>query len=243
MRTVAIVQAHMGSTRLPGKVLADIGGRTMLARVVERTRRARQVEDVVVAATLNSKDIPLLEEAKRLGVPTFRGSEEDVLARYVRCAQEQGADPIVRITSDCPLLDPKIVDRVIDAFQASSCDYASNVLERTYPQGLDTEVIGRNALEQAEREAHEPWERVHVTQYIIRHPDRFRLVGVRADADLSRFRWTVDTAEDLAFVREVYARMAPRTDFGWREVLALLEREPELVELNRHVRQKAPQEG
>ncbi len=243
MRTVAIIQAHMGSTRLPGKVLADIEGQTMLARVVERTRRARRVDDVVVAATVNPKDSPLLDETKRLGVPAFRGNEEDVLDRYVQCASEHKADPVVRITSDCPLLDPEVVDRVVDAFLASPCDYASDVLERTYPQGLDVEVIARSALERAWREAREPWERVHVTPYINRHPDRFRLVGVRAESDLSGFRWTVDTSDDLAFVREVYARFRPRTDFGWKEVLVLLQREPQLVELNRQVRQKAPEEG
>ncbi len=243
MRTVAIIQAHMGSTRLPGKVLADIHGRTMIARVVERTRRSRRVEDVVLAATTHPQDAPLLEEATRLGVSVFRGSEQDVLDRYVRCAQESNADPVVRITSDCPLLDPELVDRVVDAFRSSPCDYASNLLDRTYPQGLDVEVVSGQALERAWREAREPWERVHVTPYINRHPDRFRLVGVRAEADFSRFRWTVDTSEDLAFVREVYARMAPRTDFGWKEVLALLGREPELLEINRHVRQKAPEEG
>ncbi len=243
MRTVAIVQAHMGSTRLPGKVLADIDGRTMISRVVERARRARRVDEVVVAATTNPSDAPLIEECARLRLPTFRGSEQDVLDRYVRCARERDADPVVRITSDCPLLDPGIVDRVVDAFHASPCDYASNVLERTFPQGLDVEVVSRLALERAALETREAWQRVHVTPYISRHPDRFRLVGVRAEADYSRFRWTVDTEDDLAFVREIYARFRPRTDFGWTEVLALLAREPKLVEINRHVRQKSAEEG
>lgn len=243
MKLVAIIQARMGSTRLPGKVLMDIGGRTMLARVVERARRARRVESVVVAATVDTRDDAIVEECRRLNVPMTRGSEEDVLDRYRRAAAEHQADPVVRITSDCPLLEPTVVDRVIQAFEEARPDYASNVLDRTFPQGLDVEVLRRDVLERAWRAAKQPYERAHVTPYIYQHPEAFRLIAVRADQDYSRFRWTVDTAEDLAFVREVYARLGPDGGFGWREVLDLLRKEPQLLELNRHVRQKSLEEG
>ncbi len=243
MKTVAIIQARMGSTRLPGKVLMDIGGRTMLARVVERTRRARRIEAVVVAATAEPRDDAIVEECRRLDVPVTRGSVEDVLDRYRRAATDSSADPIVRITSDCPLLEPAVVDQVVEAFQLGHPDYASNVLERTFPQGLDVEVVGRAALERAWNAAKQPYERVHVTPYIYQHPDVFRLLGVRADGDYGGYRWTVDTAEDLAFVREVYARLGADGRFGWRDILQLLENEPHLLELNRHVRQKALEEG
>lgn len=243
MTAVAIVQARMGSTRLPGKVLMDIAGRTMLARVIERTRRARRVERVVVAATVDARDEPIVEECRRIDVPVVRGSEQDVLDRYHRAAEEYAADPVVRITSDCPLLEPTVVDQVLEAFQEERPDYASNVLERTFPQGLDVEVMGRETLERAWRTATQPYERVHVTPYIYQHPDSFRLLAVRADADYSRHRWTVDTAEDLAFVRQVYTKLGPDGRFGWQAILDLLEKEPKLSQINRHVRQKSLEEG
>lgn len=243
MKTVAIIQARMGSTRLPGKVLMDVGGSTMLARVVERTRRARGIDAVVVAATIDRRDDAILAECRSLDVPVTRGSEEDVLDRYHRAAAEHHADPVVRITSDCPLLEPAVLDQTLDAFREGHPDYASNVLERTFPQGLDVEVMRRDALERAWRAAKQPYERVHVTPYIYQHPDAFRLLAVRADGDYSGYRWTVDTAEDLAFVREIYSRLGRDGQFGWRDVLDLLRREPRLAEINRHVRQKSLEEG
>jgi spore coat polysaccharide biosynthesis protein SpsF len=233
----------MGSTRLPGKVLKDIGGQTMLARVVRRTQRATLVDRVVVATTRESADEAIVAECVRLGTQAFRGDEEDVLDRYYQVAAAQGAEAVVRITSDCPLIEPEVIDQVVDAFLRAEPDYASNFLERTYPRGLDTEVTTFTALECAWREATEPYQRAHVTPYLYQHPDRFELLSVKAETDLSDHRWTVDTPEDLVFVREVYARLFNQDWISWTDVLNLLSREPGLLKLNRTVRQKTLQEG
>ncbi|OGS47955.1 MAG: hypothetical protein A3K68_07845 [Euryarchaeota archaeon RBG_16_68_13] len=243
MKTVAIVQARMGSTRLPGKVLKDIGGRTMLARVIERTSRSKLIDRIVVATTTESVDEPVVAESTNLKVPIFRGSQEDVLDRYYRAAEEQDADPIVRITSDCPLVDPEVIDQVLALYRREMPDYASNVITRTFPLGLDVEVLSRDALARAWRLATKPFERAHVTPFIYQRPDRFRLAALRADQDYSKYRWTVDTPEDLEFVRAVYACLGVDGHFGWREILSLVEREPTLAAINRGVRQKALEEG
>ena len=243
MRTVAIVQARTGSTRLPGKVLRDLGGRTVLARVVRRVRRAERVAEVVIATTDQTDDDRIVAEGRALGVAVFRGSEEDVPDRTYRAARRFGAEVIVRITSDCPLIDPEVVDRVVREFSAAAPDYASNTLERTFPQGLDTEVLTFEALERTWREAGEPYQRTHVTPYIYQHPDDFRLLSVAGRPDASGHRWTVDTAEDLELVRALYAPLGNSDAFTWRQALAVVEREPELTALNRRVRQKALAEG
>jgi spore coat polysaccharide biosynthesis protein SpsF len=242
LRTVAIVQARMGSTRLPGKVLLDVGGESMLARVVRRVRRAASLDDLVVATTAAPADAAVVDECRRLGVASFLGDEHDVLDRFYRAAQAHSAGAVVRITADCPLIDPGLIDRVVDDFRVWAPDYASNVLERTYPRGLDAEVISFPALERAWHEASEPYQRAHVTPYFYVHPDLFRLLSVTASpADYSAHRWTVDTADDLSFVREVVRRLAE--PFSWTDVLDLLAREPALADINRAVRQKALHEG
>ena len=242
-KVVAIIQARMGSTRLLGKVLLDLHGQTMLQRVVERTRGAELVDEVVVATTRRETDEPIIEECRRLDVSSFLGSEEDVLDRYNRTAEAHGADVVVRITSDCPLIDPSESDRVIRAFLDSRPDYASNSLRRTYPRGLDTEVMSTATLAHAWLEARQPYERVHVTPYIYGHPETFRLLSVTGRKDHSNHRWTVDTPRDLKFVREVYRLLGGREMAGWREVLAILEQNPQLAEINRNVRQKELVEG
>jgi spore coat polysaccharide biosynthesis protein SpsF len=243
MRMVAIIQARMGSTRLPGKVLMDIGGQTMLARVVSRVRRSTLIDEIVVATTINEKDDPIVTECRNLGVPYFRGSEEDVLDRYYQAALAHKAEGIVRITSDCPLIDPGEVDKVVREFLSQEPDYASNSLERTYPRGLDAEVMTMEGLAKAWQEAKEFYQRVHVTPYIYQNPRLFRLCSVKANKDYSSYRWTVDTSEDLSLVRTVYARLACKDVFSWRDALDILEDEPQLAELNRHVGQKNIEEG
>jgi spore coat polysaccharide biosynthesis protein SpsF len=233
----------MGSTRLPGKVMKDIGGETMLARVVWRARRAKLLDEVVVATTNKSADTPVIAECVKLGVPVFRGDEQDVLDRYYRSAQANRAEAVVRITSDCPLIDPEIIDEVIHAFLKAKPDYASNTLNHTYPRGLDTEVMTMTSLERAWQESSKPYHRSHVTPYIYQNPDMFRLLSIKGQADYSNFRWTVDTREDLNFVRSVYSRFNNQDTFGWHDVLKVLDQEPELIELNRHIRQKALEEG
>ena len=243
MKIVAIIQARMGSSRLPGKVLQDIQGETMLARVVTRVQRARAIGMVLVATSDGSADDRIVQECRRCSVPVFRGSEDDVLDRYFRAAQWAKADVVVRVTSDCPLIDPEITDKVVRAFLAGRPDYASNTMIRTYPRGLDTEVMTRQALERAWHAADQPYQRAHVTPYIYEHPEEFDLLSVEGDVDRSQHRWTVDTPEDLEFVRAIYARLNDRKEFLAPDVFALLEREPELMELNRWIEQKALQEG
>jgi spore coat polysaccharide biosynthesis protein SpsF len=243
LKIVAIIQARMGSSRLPGKVLKDIRGQSMLGRVVNRVRRACSVDEVLVATTDCPADDVVVQECRLSSVPVFRGNEDDVLDRYLRAAQWTNADIVVRITSDCPLVDPQITDKTIRAFLAERPDYASNVMVRTYPRGLDTEVMTVQTLEQAWRKADQPYQHAHVTPYIYEHPEDFKLLSVTGDADYSQHRWTVDTAQDLEFIRAVYARLDGQPEFPWRDVLALLERERELIEINRTVPQKALHAG
>ena len=243
MKVVAIVQARMGSTRLPGKVLLDLAGRTMLARVVRRVARAALVEEVVVATTDSPDDDPIVEECRRLPVACFRGNEDDVLDRFQQAATAFQADVVVRITADCPLIDPEVTDLVIRAFLDHRPDYASNTLRRTYPRGLDTEVIAAAALAHASREASEPYQRVHVTPYLYQYPELFRLLAVTGSEDLSRHRWTVDSPQDLRFARAVYRRMGGVDAFSWHDVGRLVAEEPTLADLNRDVRHKELVEG
>ena len=243
IRIVAVVQARMGSTRLPGKVLADVCGRSMLARVVDRVRRARRVDEVVVATGIGPDNDPILCECRRLAVACFRGDEHDVLDRYHRAAKTHSAGAVVRITSDCPLIDPEVIDRVVGEFQRELPDYAANTLTRTYPRGLDTEVISTDALARTWRDACEPYQRAHVTPYVYQHPELFRLLEVTADADRSAHRWTVDTPEDLNFVRAVYGRLDALGHFSRHDVYRLLDSDPSLAGINRDVHQKQLEEG
>jgi spore coat polysaccharide biosynthesis protein SpsF len=217
-----------------------ISGDTMLGRTVRRVQAARAVEEVAVATTREPADDAVADDARRLGVGCVRGSENDVLDRYVQAASALQADAVVRVTADCPLIDPEVIDATVVAFRSASppVDYCSNVLDRTYPRGLDTEVVARVAVDRAGREAREPHQREHVTPYIYEHPEIFRLLSMKNADDLSHLRWTVDTPEDLAFVRAVYDALDGDEIFGWRAVLQLLSRRPSLCALNAHVRQR-----
>ena len=210
----------------------------MLARVVNRTRRAGRLDEVVVATTDLAQERPIVDLCRERGWECFRGSEEDVLDRYYRAADAYRADVIVRITSDCPLIDPTLIDEAIAAFSTGDYDYASNSLEpRTFPRGLDVEVIACPALETAWREDRNPRWREHVTPYLYRHPERFRLRRIANDEDLSSHRWTVDTKEDFQLVSRIYDAFRGDT-FGWRDVLQLLTEHPDWTALNRGVKQK-----
>jgi spore coat polysaccharide biosynthesis protein SpsF len=240
---VAVVQARMGSTRLPGKVLKELGGESVLARVVERLRRSRSISEVVIATSLSPDDEAVVREAERLRVAIFRGSESDVLDRYFQAARAFHVEAVVRITSDCPLIDAEVTENTVRAFLNEQPDYASNALERTYPRGLDTEVMSVDALTRAWRTAKQPYEREHVTPFMYEHPELFKVLSVTNDADFSSHRWTLDTAEDLEFVRAVYERFGNRSNFTWRDVLDLVEREPALSQLNCSVQQKVLREA
>lgn len=221
-------------------MLLDLAGEPMLGRVVRRLRRARRVDEVIVATTSESRDDAVSAFCLAQGIVCFRGSENDVLDRYVQTARAAQADVVVRITSDCPLIDPELVDDVIAHFQTRqpAADYVSNVVPvRTYPRGLDTEVIGIDALERAHREATDAPSREHVTAYIYRHPECFHLEGYRGEQDHSAHRWTVDTAEDFALVEKIYAYFG-HDAFTWREALEVVEQHPEWQKLNAHIEQK-----
>jgi len=240
MKVIAIVQARMGSTRLPRKVLRDLAGKPVLARVINRTCRATTVHEVVIATTTNPLDDMITKLCEARGWSWFRGSEEDVLDRYYQAARKYQADIIVRITSDCPLIDPEVVDQVVQEFleRQPEVDYASNTWpRRTFPRGLDTEVMRTDVLERAWREDRNPAWREHVTPYIYRNPVLFRLHNVINPEDYSTLRWTVDTSEDLAFVRRIYDYFG-HDRFSWREVLQVLEEHPEWLKINQHVQQK-----
>jgi spore coat polysaccharide biosynthesis protein SpsF len=238
MRIVTIIQARMGSARLPGKVMKDLGGETVLARVVRRVRRATLMGEVTVATTTEPSDDVILQECRRLSVQVFRGAQDDVLDRYYCATQLAKAEAIIRITSDCPLIEPAISDKTVLKFLDEQPDYASNALERTYPRGLDTEVMTREALARAWQQAQQPYQRVHVTPYIYENPSRFRILSVTGETDYSSHRWTLDTAEDLTFLRAVYARMGNDDHFTWHDVLTVLDKDPSILNLNRSVSQK-----
>ena len=231
----AVVQARMGSRRLPGKTLADIGGRPMLGRLVDRARLIPGVEQVVIATTEQPADKAILSFAEAEGLPASTGCEHDVLDRIYRAASRFGVSVIVRVTPDCPMLDPEVSGRVLAEFRRldGRVDYVSNVHPPTFPDGLDTEVFSREALEIAWRQARLPSDREHVTPFIWRQPGRFRLAKVANAIDLSDLRWTVDTAVDLDFARAVYAALDGQSGvFGMDQVLQLLESRPELRLLN-----------
>jgi spore coat polysaccharide biosynthesis protein SpsF len=239
---VIIVQARMTSTRLPGKVLADLAGRPMLERQVERLRRCARADELVIATTTNAEDGPLVELADRLGARWFRGSEHDVLARYAGAAREAGADLVVRVTSDCPLIDPGEADRVIAALEErrDAVDYAANTLERRLPRGLDTEALWRDVLERVDRMATSEPAREHVTWFVhTERPGLFSLHAVAPPYDAADLRWTVDTPEDLATVRAVYEGLGlAERDVALDEVIAWVRARPEVAALNAGVAQK-----
>lgn len=223
----------MGSTRLPGKVLADIAGEPMLARVVARVAAAKKIDAIVVATSNAAADDRVAEFCAAKGIAVHRGSESDVLDRYYQAAKSYGAAIIVRITADCPLADPQVIDEVVAAYLTDDCDYATNTIVSTYPDGLDVEVFSFAALESAWRDARRASDREHVTPY-LRSSGRFRLRNVESSlgAAMHRQRWTVDEARDLEFVRAIYARLPSKSEFGWRDVLKLLDGEPALAKIN-----------
>ena len=243
MRIAAIIQARMGSTRLPGKVLADLAGQPMLARVVNRTARAKTLDKVVVATTTDSADAVIADLCAQNCWPFFRGDRDDVLDRYCQAAKAHGAEVVVRITSDCPFIDPEIIDRVVRVFLEKNPDYASNTLKRTYPRGLDVEVVTLVSLIRACHECSDPYQRVHVTPYICQNPHLFQIISVTSEADYSDHRWTVDTPEDLEFARAVYLQLSDKDAFTWRDVLNILAEEPALKKINRYTQQKSIREG
>lgn len=240
---VAIVQARMGSTRLPGKVLKEIQGKPMLWYVVERTKKAKTVDQVVVATTTDPGDESVSSFCKAQGYPVYCGSVQDVLDRYYQAAKEYHADIVVRITSDCPLVDPGLIDTTINALFEHDVDFAANRLPppftRTYPIGLDVEACTFAALEKAWHEATSQHEREHVMPYLYEKEGRFKVWKVNNPVDYGKLRWTVDTLADLEVIRKVFAHFSGRIDFKWQDVLNLFHQEPDLFRNNQNIRQKS----
>jgi spore coat polysaccharide biosynthesis protein SpsF len=235
VKVVGILQARMGSTRLPGKVLMQAAGLSLIRHMVNRVRRASHLDELWLATSEDPANDPLADEMASAGISVFRGSEDDVLSRFATVAEKTGADWIVRLTGDCPLHDPEIIDAVIRyaVDHADHFDYVCNSLRPTYPDGLDVEVFTRGALSRAAREATTPLQREHVTPFIHRHhdgPGPFRVGHYLGPADFSHLRWTVDEPEDYQVVKEILDALYPANpEFGWLDVLALVTRRPELI--------------
>lgn len=233
LKTIAIVQARMGSTRFPDKVLADLCGQPMLSVLLHRLRMTRGLDEVLVATTNNITDDILVSWLEAQGVSYFRGSENDVLERYHACAAEKKADIVVRVTADDPLKDHEIIERALSILtENKAADYVSNTINPTFPEGLDIEVFNFNALDRAAREATLSSDREHVTPYIWRNTSKFNVVNFTMERNLSEWRWTVDKPEDLEFVRAVFSNLGNNLEVSYREVIKLIENRPELLKIN-----------
>jgi spore coat polysaccharide biosynthesis protein SpsF len=243
MRTVAIIQARMGSTRLPGKIMKQLCGKTVLSHVISRVKACLLVDEVVVATTKSLADDVIVIESEKCCIHCFRGSEDDVLERYYLAAKEYQADVIIRITSDCPLFDSEVLTGMLEYFKTETedgleIDYLSNCLRRSYPRGLDAEVFTFKVLEKAYQEAQKSYEREHVTPYIYEHPEIFALYNQSNDEDISNYRWTLDVEEDWRLIEEIYKNLYHGEIFTTDDVVDFLEENPELLMLNSHVEQK-----
>lgn len=256
-RVVAIIQGRMSSSRLPGKILADIAGQPMLTRVFTRASRAQTLREVIFATTTDASDDPVAEYCDFSGIPCTRGSQFDVLDRYYQAAKQTKADVVVRITADCPVIDPELIDNVVNTLLEDEYDFVCNRLpppwSRTYPIGLDVEACTFKVLGQAWKEAKEPQHREHAMPYFYEgvqlsninrqlqtgvSPRGFNIALLHHTADFGDYRWTVDTPEDLEFMRQVYSRFDGRDDFSWKDVLDLVHDEPRLMEINAGVQHK-----
>lgn len=238
-RVVCFIQARMGSSRLPGKVMQELCTQPMLWWVVTRAKMARLVDLVVVATTQNSTDDAIETYCQKQKISCFRGDEFDVLDRIYQAALFHSADIVVRLTADCPLIDHQLIDEVVDELLKSKLDFCTNRLpppfERTYPIGLDVEVVTMCALKQAWENAHERYEREHVMPFFYQPGSPYQIKIMNYSQDLGSLRWTVDTPQDLIFIREVLSHLKCRTDFGWMDVLEIVQKNPHLININADV--------
>jgi spore coat polysaccharide biosynthesis protein SpsF len=242
-KIVAIIQARMGSSRLPGKVLMEICGEPMLSWVIKRAGKATLINQIIVATTTETIDDAIEQYCHQNHIICFRGSSADVLDRYYQAATLYQADVIVRLTADCPLIDPSLIDSTVTAFLDSSAEFAANRLpppfKRTYPIGLDVEVVSMVALERAWKESTVLYEREHVLPYLYEIKDRFKVLTINNDVDYGAYRWTVDTQQDLVFIQSLVEKFGCRMDFSWKDVIKLLENTPELIQINAQVKHKS----
>ncbi len=240
-RVVAIVQARMGSTRLPGKVLKEVLGKPLLGYLIDRVNNSRKIDDLVIATSVRESDDVIAAYCASHHVKCYRGSEDDVLSRYIEAAILNNADYIVRICSDSPLIDPAMLDEMVDEFllNVPLYDYLSNTINQTYPLGMNAEIFSFGALQEAHLKGTLPCEREHVTPYIYGHPDRFKIGHKNLQTNLSKLRLTVDVAEDFVLVKCIIERLYPSNpNFGLSDILALFKQDPELFKINFHIQQK-----
>ncbi len=241
MKIGAIIQARMGSTRLPEKVMKKIQEKTVLEHVLERVKQTTGLDEIIIATTVHERDDQIEAEALRCGVNVYRGSEDDVLSRYYEAACLYELDGVVRITSDCPLIDPKLLSEMIVFFREGYYDIVSNasadISQRTYPRGLDTEIFTFSMLEQAFHQGKKTYHREHVTPYIYERAQKiFYYKNKRNDA---KYRWTLDTEEDFQLISQVYQVLYHgKHDFYLKDIIQLFEKNPELYEINKHIEQK-----
>ncbi len=234
MKVVAIVQARMGSTRLPNKVMKPIGGIPMIELLITRLAKSQEIDQIIVATSIDPRNQPLADHVESLDFACERGSEDDVLERFVQAAEKHEADVVVRITGDCPLVDPHLVDECVRRFKDASVDYFSNIAPPTYPDGLDIEVVTLAALRSAQRESHKAFDHEHVTPY-LRTSGKFKTAAMQNNQDLSALRWTVDEPADFLVIEKVFQHFNPRTNFTWSEVLTLQQQQPDLFNFNLHI--------
>ncbi len=238
MRIVAIIQARMGSTRLPGKILKPLGDRPVLQHVIDRVRASQVFDDVVVATTNGRIDDRVADCAPGFGAIVVRGDETDVLSRFALAAEASDADAIMRITADCPLIDPDVLAAMVERYRAGSFDLVSNCVSRTYPRGLDAELFSRAALDLMMQEAITAAQREHVTPYLYENPDRFRIASHEHRVDLSHFRLTLDTTEDFELLSRIFASTEHPGAMRLADIVALLHANPDWVAINAHIEQK-----
>lgn len=241
-KIISTIEARFASSRLPGKTLLKICGKPTLELIIERLKRSKFIDEVVVATTVNPDCNPIVDLAKRLGVGFYRGSEDDVLDRVLQATKHYKADIIVEITGDETLIDPKIVDQVIEFYLSNDFDYVSNILNRRYPRGLDTQVFATSILEEVSQLTNDPADRENVSLYIYEHPERYKLGSVEAPEELNHpdWRWTLDTKEDFRFLKAIYETLySIKKDFDSYDVLGFLKKNPQILEINKDVCQKA----
>lgn len=233
MNVLCIVQARIGSTRLPGKILLSLEGKTVLEHVINRVKASNKISDVVLATTISKDDVEVVRFVSSLGIRVFAGSENDVLDRFYQAAKLLNPDHVVRITSDCPMIDPELIDKVIVNHSKTNADYTSNTIVETYPDGEDVEVIKFSALKRAHQEAELESEREHVTPYVRKHPEIFKLHNVGNSENLSGMRWTIDQNEDYEFLKIIFRNLYHKNPlFGMNEILDFLKENPDIEEIN-----------
>ncbi len=236
MSIIAVVQARISSTRLPGKVLKKIERKTVLEHVINRVKAAKNLDDVIVATTVKKEDLEIVQLCAKLGISVFCGSEDDVLDRYYQTARLFKANHIVRITSDCPLIDPQVIEEVIELYFKEKADYAANTMPETFPDGLDTEVFSFNTLKIAWENAKLFSEREHVTPYIRKNTNIFKLVNLKCNFSLNNKRWTIDEPKDFEFIKIIYKNLYHKNAlFGMKAILNLLKKHPEIEEINKNI--------